>query len=265
MLGLAIAGSIYMPLSDETAFRLLPVGRPPIPLARSGEELARLTELEGQTGPDAPLPRILDWHILIAATLRNTFDKVANTLTAQAWGELFELVAGYVALAPEQYADPLINAARKNEDYVFGAALFDYRGHPYQPIRRSMDMGDLDSRLHGLPLVHVPVADIFHAAPNVNLATSTCWAATSIPPGGKPDHILTAAHNVHWQGRGHRVAFNGGLTGQVVRSASHPVDAALIAPNFLPPALSVKIQVESVPVPTEPFSFDGSKSGSVAR
>ncbi|HYW64796.1 MAG TPA: hypothetical protein VE865_16520, partial [Bradyrhizobium sp.] len=237
-----------------------PDGRPEATPSRS-EEAARLAELEGQTGREAMLPRILAWQILIAETLRNNLSRVADTLTRIGWDESFELVVGYVALAPAQYADQLIGDARRNEDHVFGAALFDYRGRHDRPTRRSMDMGELDHRLRGLPLVYVPVANVFHTVPDVYLATSTCWAANS--PGGKPDHILTAAHNVSWQGPGRRVAFNGGLTGQVVQSTTHPVDAALIAPNFSPSVLSAQIAVEPVPVLTEPFSFDGSKSGAV--
>jgi hypothetical protein len=251
-----------MPLSDEAAFLLLPQGRPDPMLARP-EEVERLRELEEQVGPEGMLPRILAWHLLIAWVLRENLSRIADTLTGLDWQEeAFELAVGYVALAPRQYVDPLIGAARRNDDHVFGAAFFDYRGHPDRPIRSSMDLGALDDRLRGLPLLHIQVAEIHHAAPNVHLATSTCWAAH--PKGTAPMHILTAAHNVAWRGQGHGVAFDGGLTGSAFISTAYPVDAALIAPNFSPPPLSAQIQIEPVPVQTEPYSFDGSKSGTVS-
>jgi hypothetical protein len=250
-----------MPLSNETALRLLPEGRPES--AFSVEEARRLAELDRQVGPQALLSRVLAWHIFIATTLRSNLPRVADSLTGMAWEKgSFELAVGFVTLAPVQNSDPLISQARQNEDYVFGAALFDYRVGRDGAMRSSMDMGALNDRLRGLPLVWVPVAEMYHAAPNVNLGTSSCWAA--YPSGGQqPRHILTAAHNVNWAGPGTRVAFSGGLTGQVARSTLRPVDAALIDPNFGVPVLANQISLEPVPVQTEPYVFDGAKSGVV--
>lgn len=51
MLGLATAGSIYMPLSDETAFRLLPVGRPRSHSPAPGRNLRGLPSSRAKLDP----------------------------------------------------------------------------------------------------------------------------------------------------------------------------------------------------------------------
>jgi len=248
-----------MPVSDETAYQLLPEGRPESEFANP-LVLARLRELEKEFGRDGLLPRSLVWHSLVATVLSDGIGRIIEVFGIPR-RSAFDVAVGFIDLRAWEEQGYSSTEGRMLDGHVFGTVLFDTQFVSQEPLFSVRDLGVWDERLKGIPLIYIPVASVPHSPPSVLGTTSTCWAGRR--KGSGPSDILTAAHAFGWYGAGTTVLLDNGSNGQVNSVCQHPVDAALIRPSSAPSGAMQPVVVEPVPVPQEPFEFVGNASSLV--
>lgn len=247
-----------MSLTDALIDRLLPRDLPPDHAVSDAAE-RRLGEIDA-TATDDLLIRALVWQDFLHAVVADSANRIADMLTFRGMDVYrFEMYVGFVPLSVSDFLDDKVNRARRGTDYVFGGVLFDFQAlaDPGTALT-SIDLGEIDPRLAGLPMLRKSASLDFHSPPNLVNATATAWASNRLTPS--VDYILTAAHCVNWQQNGQTVTLSSGRQTAVFDCATYPIDGALLDAFNMSPATRTSLPVEPMPVVGEAFEFVGRSS-----
>lgn len=244
-------------LTDEIADAIVP---PELPRLTLSDEASQRLKSDGSGGEDDPLAkRILYWNDLIQQVLGDRRGDILGRFGFSNYGDQPAsnfLSSGFVEIPGQLYANGLIHKSRKTTPYTFGASLIGLEGgEGYADTPQVMDLGYLDDRLKGFPLVIEYGSTQYFAAPNLANATATCWAVGNGSAG-----VLTAAHTFNWHNHHQNVWLHGRIMGQVQNMGPYPIDGAIVGISGGPSAQAIQLTPEPCPQPNEDFEFDGMMS-----
>jgi len=246
-----------MVLTTEIMDRVLPDGfsdwRP-----RNEQAVNKAQALRARDGGEGPFSRSYFWQKCLTHRLREERNWLSLSLTGLEYSnEWLEQAVGFIEVDASIVHDEAIQQASRGTGYFFGAILYDHRDNPEKARLTSLDFGELDGMLKGIPTIRLAAADILHG-PHLAGATSSCWASLRNLKN-QPDHILTVKHAIAGLRKGQRVAMAGGGSSTLIEFCEGSVDAALIKPHqALTSMQSVKLDVD--PAVGSDITFTGAGS-----
>lgn len=165
-------------------------------------------------------------------------------------------VVGFIPLSDSVPEHQSVGLEARNIGWLFTMAIL-FEGPEHECRARTME---LDSDYH-FPLIYLPVRRIEHAPPNVDGATSACWARSNKFLANGDEGVLTAKHAVRGLARGDPVDLDDGDTGTLTDYSDGNVDAALVATDSFPTRTTARDIVDE-PINGDDAYFDGAETGS---